>query len=160
MESTVTRSPPTSRARAARSSVAVMTLILEAAWEGTTASRSAARAEYFLNISARAFRVGPGSTLVQGTNGNAVWVTQERVMLEGVRSVGAHGELELEHEFVGGAAFAIVVAAQLCANQAEFAGHVGEKYAAAGVLKKGVAREVPARGDGIQKRTSGKRRRI
>ena len=29
-------------------------------------------------------------------------------MLERVRSVGAHGELELEDEFVGGAAFAIM----------------------------------------------------
>src|SRR6185295_11453432 len=100
MESTVIRSPPTSRASAARSSVVVMTLILDAACAGMTASRRAARAEYFLNIFVRAFRAKMDSALLKGTLTDAVRVTQWLVMLEGVRSVGAHGELELEDEFV------------------------------------------------------------
>src|ERR1019366_7307532 len=75
MESTLIKSPPTSRARAARSWVAVITLILEAAWAGMTASSSAARAEYVLNMFRRAFRAGLGSALLRGTMVDAVWVT-------------------------------------------------------------------------------------
>src|ERR1035437_3110211 len=148
MESTVTKSPPTSRARAARSSVAVITLILLAAWAGTMASSSTARAEYFLNMFARAFRAGLGSTLLRGTMVDAVWVTEGLFMLEGVRSVGAHGELELKEDFVGGEAFAILGAAELGADQAELAGHVGQLERAAGVLKqRDGARKVRARGE-------------
>src|SRR6476646_5386702 len=160
MESTVIRSPPTSRASAARSSVVVITLILDAACAGITPSSRAARAEYFLNIFVRAFRAGISSALLKGTMTDAVWVTERRLMLEGVRSMGAHGKLELVDELIGSAAFSIVVAAQLRADQAELAGHVGKQNAAAGVLKKGVAHEVPAWGDGIQKRVGRKRQRI
>ena len=56
--------------------------------------------------------------------------------LEGVRSVGAHGELELEEQFIGGAAFAILGVAQLCADQAELAGQISQLKRTAGVLKK------------------------
>src|ERR1017187_10842988 len=101
MESLVTNSPPTSRSTAARSWVAVITLILEAAWAGITASRSEAKAEYFLDMFVRAFRAGLGSALLRGTMLDTVGVTEEFFILEGVRSVGAHGELELEENFVG-----------------------------------------------------------
>src|ERR1035437_5197449 len=117
MESAGMRSPPASRAMAARSWVAVITLILEAAWAGTLACSSAARAEYFLIMFVRAFRAGLGSTLLRGTMVDAVWVTEGLFMLEGVRSVGAHGELELKEDFVGGEAFAILGAAELGADQ-------------------------------------------
>src|ERR1019366_2934942 len=79
--------------------------------------------------------------------------------LEGVRSVGAHGELELEEDFVGGQAFAIFGAAELGADQAELAGHVGHLERAARVLeKRDAAREVHARREQI--RTSGRRVRV
>src|SRR5450759_4401927 len=155
MESTVIKSPPTSRAMAARSWVAVITLILEAACAGMTASRSAARAEYFLNMFVRAFRAGLGPTLLRGTMLDTVGVTEEFCILEGVRSVGAHGELELEEDFVGGKAFAIFGAAELGADQAELAGHVGHLDRATRVLKeRNAAREVHARREQI--RTSGR----
>src|SRR5450756_3001112 len=97
MESTVIKSPPTSRAMAARSWVAVITVILEAACAGMTASRSAARAEYFLNMFVRAFRAGLGSTLLRGTMLDTVGVTEEFCILEGVRSVSAHGAVSYTH---------------------------------------------------------------
>src|SRR6266702_1532849 len=123
MESTVMRSPPTSRAMAARSSVVVITLSLDAAWAGILASRHTARTEYFISMLMRTFRVGPGSTLLKGTVMDRVRVTEVFFMwLEGVRSVGAHGELELEEDLVGRAALAVFGAAELGADQAEFAG--------------------------------------
>src|ERR1019366_5446340 len=137
MESAVIRSPPTSRAMAARSWVAVITLILDAAWEGTAASRSAAIAEYFLNMWIGAFRAELGSTQLVGTMLDAGGVTGELSILEGVRSVGAHGELELEENFVGGQSFAIFGAPELGADQAELAGHVGQLKTATRVLKEG-----------------------
>src|SRR5450759_3042253 len=151
MESTVIKSPPTSRAMAARSWVAVITLILEAACAGMTASRSAARAEYFLNMFVRAFRAGLGPTLLRGTMLDTVGVTEEFFILEGVRSVSAHGELELEEDFVGGQAFAIFGAAELGADQAELAGHVGHLERAARVLeKRDAAREIHTGGEQIR----------
>src|SRR5665647_2565399 len=69
--------------------------------------------------------------------------------LEGVRSVGAHGELELEEDFVGGQAFAIFGAAELGADQAELAGHIGQLERATRVLeKRDAAREVHWVGSG------------
>ena len=121
----------------ARSSVAVITLILDAAWAGMTVSRSAARAEYFfLNMFRWAFRVELATSLLRSTMVDAVRVTERFFMLEGVRSVGAHGELELEEQFIGGAAFAILGVAQLCADQAELAGQISQLKRTAGVLKK------------------------
>src|ERR1035441_3491812 len=144
MESAVIRSPPTSRAMAARSWVAVITLILDAAWEGRAASRSAAIAEYFLNMGIGAFRAELGSTQLVGAMPDAGGVSGELSILEGVRSVGAHGELELEENFVGGQAFAIFGAAELSADQAELAGHVGQLETATGVLKQGDGARNPA----------------
>src|ERR1019366_858083 len=124
-----------------------------------TASRSAARAEYFLNMFVRAFRAGLGSTLLRGTMLDTVGVTEEFCILEGVRSVGAHGELELEEDFVGGEAFAIFGAAELGADQAELARYVGHLERATRVLKeRNAAREVHARREQI--RTSGRRVRV
>ena len=56
--------------------------------------------------------------------------------------MGAHGELELEDEFVGGAALAIPVTAELRTDQAELARQIGEEHAAAGILQQGPVREV------------------
>ena len=74
-----------------------------------TASRRAARAEYFEHIVYGTFRARMDSALLKGTLTRCgLGYAMSGVMLEGVRSVGAHGELELEDEFVGGAAFAIL----------------------------------------------------
>src|SRR5215831_5788272 len=108
MESTVTWSPPTSRAIAARSSVAVMTLILPAARAGMTADSAARIATMRLAF---------------------IWNTSERV-----RSVGAQGELELEKQFVGGEAIAVVGSAKLAANLAELARPIGQDDRASSIL--------------------------
>jgi hypothetical protein len=67
---------------AARSWVAVITLILEAAWAGMRASKSAARVECVLNMFVRAFRAGLGSTLLIGTRLDAVGVTEVVFILD------------------------------------------------------------------------------
>src|SRR2546423_692122 len=71
-------------------------------------------------------------------------------LLEGVRSVGAHGELELEKDFVRRTALAIFGAAELGPDDAEFAGHVGDLETAAGVLEeRQPAREIHQRREGV-----------
>ena len=49
--------------------------------------------------------------------------------------MGAHGELELEQQFVGGQALAVAGAAELAANLAELARPVSQNERAAGVLE-------------------------
>src|SRR5215471_20582111 len=100
MESTLTCSPPISLAMAARSSVAPTTLILPAAWAGMEAA-SAAR-----------------TAIVR-------FIFMEN-SLKGMRSVGAHGELELEQKFVGREAVSVAGTPKLAADLTEFARPVGQ----------------------------------
>src|SRR3970282_2808660 len=104
MASTSTRSPPTSRASAARSSVVVRTLSLEAAAAGA----KPARARQAVSSSARAVRL----VIV--------------VSLEGVRAVRAQRAQKLEKEFIGGGVFRVAGAAQLPAHAAELTRPVSE----------------------------------
>src|SRR5690242_7862760 len=108
MESTVTWSPPTSRAIAARSSVAVMTLSFPAAWAGTMADSAARIATMRLAF---------------------IWNTSERV-----RSVRTHGELELEEYFVGGEAIAVARSAKLAADLGELARPISHDDRASSIL--------------------------
>src|SRR3954451_23347770 len=50
-----------------------------------------------------------------------------------MRSVGSHGELQLQQQLVGDAALAISRAAKLAAQDAELAGKVGQQKTAAGI---------------------------
>src|SRR3954447_6558653 len=134
MESAATASPPTSRAIAARSSVAAMTLILEA---DHPEIGSAA-------IVIVAIRAKRNSLIVRapvcGTNcARPLGTGMDFIALERVRSMGANGEHKLEHQFVGGQSFAIACATELATNLAELARPVGEEDRTSTVLHEGVA---------------------
>src|SRR5713226_2183187 len=107
MDSTAMRSPPTSAASEARSSVAVMTLSLPAASQTPVAARNTV-------VTTRCLRVRE--------------IFLESILLSGlkrVRSMGADGKLELEQELVGSQVLAILRAPELAADLAELAGPIG-----------------------------------
>src|SRR5260370_13041036 len=101
MDWIVMRSPPTSAPRAARSCVAVITLILPAACAGPIeANSAAARTKQFAIL----------EVFISTSFGRE---------LERMRSMRPDRKDELEQKFVSGQVFAITRAAKLAANLAE-----------------------------------------
>src|SRR5215471_16932637 len=98
MDSTEIRSPPTSVAIDARSSVADTTLSFPAPWQTPATVRSAM----------------------------IMCFIECLLALERVRSMCPDRELELEQKLIGGHVLAVTSAAELTANLAELAGPVSE----------------------------------
>src|SRR5579883_1436735 len=147
MESTLILSPPTSRARAARSSVVVITLSLPAACEMPLAAVSARTASV-----CRRLENVTKKPLCLRTARRSGWVTSGFVIgLERVCTVRPHGEHELEEELVCPEAFAVADAAGFAADLAEFAGPIRDDEGAAIVLEQRIdqARRALAGGVGI-----------
>src|SRR4051794_13714682 len=98
MESTTTASPPTSRAMAAKSSVAPITLILDAAPAvHGTAPRSASASSDFMRRSPLIWTVRRACRVT-----NVEFITLERVC-----AVRTHREHELEYQLIGGQPLAV-----------------------------------------------------
>src|ERR1700733_13376284 len=113
MDSMLILSPPISAPIAARSCVAVTTLIFPAAKpDGTLLNK----------------RATPAKQLIK----RSIFINSS---LEWMRSMRSDRKLKLKQELVRRQAFAITGAAQLSANLAELAGPIGEHQRSTGVLQ-------------------------
>src|ERR1041384_4090614 len=128
MDSTFTMSPPTSRASAARSCVAVITLIFEAAWLAPAATVKSRTPSACIRLGILTGTIPP----LLRTAAGAVRVTK-LVSLKWMRSMGAHRKHELEQDLVGGEPFPVSRPPELSPNLAELARPVCEEQRAAGV---------------------------